>query len=125
MSLPRPLCTRLPPDLEAELETRFFELDWSPSHGLREIAREWLAVQRFPMIEFRDTLAGRRAGLRGGPEVWEIAAAAGPGRAMSASLGQRFAWVPADQLDEALAYARAHRDEIDRIVLREERFSSR
>ena len=86
MPLPRPLCTRLPSDLESELEERFFELDWSASRGLREIAREWLAVQRFPTIEFRDTPAGRRAGLRGGPEVWEVAAAAGPSRAMSAAV---------------------------------------
>ena len=125
MPLPRPLCTRLPSDLESELEERFFELDWSASRGLREIAREWLAVQRFPTIEFRDTPAGRRAGLRGGPEVWEVAAAAGPSRAMSAALGQRLAWVSAEALDEALCYARASPDEIDRIILREERLSSR
>jgi len=124
MSLPRPLCTRLPADLESQLEARFFELDWSPSQGLRELAREWLAVQQFPLIEFRDTPAGRRAALRGGPEVWEVAAAAGPQRAVSAALGQRFAWVSADALDEALAYARGYPDEIDRIVAREARLSN-
>ncbi|MCG8467695.1 MAG: hypothetical protein MJB57_05720 [Gemmatimonadetes bacterium] len=113
----------MPSELEGPLERRFFELDWTPSRGMREIAREWLAVQRYPRLEFRDTPAGRRAALREGPEIWEIAAAAGPSRAMSAALGQRFAWVQADALDEALGYAREHRDEIDRVIAREERLA--
>ena len=44
---------------------------------------------------------------------------------MSASLGQRFAWVQSELLEEALAYAREHSDEIDRIVARQERLASR
>ena len=123
MSLPRPLCTRLTPELEEPLERRFFELDWRPSEGLRRVVAEWLALQRFPRIVFRDTMAGRRAALRDGPEVWEVAAAAGPSRAMSAAGGQRFAGVRGEALEEALAYARENASEIDPLVARSERLS--
>ncbi len=123
MPLPRPLCTRLSREVESELERIFFEQQWTPSEGLRTILREWLSVQRFPGIEFRETRAGRRAALRGGPEVWEVAAAAGPGRAMSAAVGQRFAGTRTEALEEALAYAKAYADEIDPIIAREERLA--
>ena len=123
MSLPRPLCTRLSREVESELERIFFEQQWTPSEGLRTILREWLSVQRFPQIEFRETRAGRRAALRGGPEVWEVAAAAGPGCAMSAAVGQRFAGTRTEALEEALAFAKEYADEIDPIVAREERLA--
>ncbi|WP_419934286.1 hypothetical protein [Candidatus Palauibacter sp.] len=123
MPLPRPLCTRLSREVESELERIFFEQQWTPSEGLRTILREWLSVQRFPQIEFRETRAGRRAALRGGPEVWEVAAAAGPGRAMSAAVGQRFAGTRTEALEEALAFAKEYADEIDPIVAREERLA--
>lgn len=123
MPLPRPLCTRLPSELEGRLEQRFFEEDWAPSEGLRTVVREWLALDCFARIEFRSTRSGRRAALRDGPEVWEVAAAAGPSRAMSAAVGQKYARVPGEALEEALAYARTNREEIDRIVAREARLS--
>ncbi len=123
MPLPRPLCTRVSREIESELERVFLEQQWTPSEGLRNILLEWLAVQGFPQIEFRETRAGRRAALRGGPEVWEIAAAAGPGRAMSAAVGQRFAGTRTEALEEALSYAKEYADQIDPIVAREERLA--
>ena len=45
-----------------------------PSSGLRRVAEEWWAMQRFPAIAFRDGVSGRRARLRGGPDVWEVVA---------------------------------------------------
>lgn len=123
MTLPRPICTRLPGDVESQLERRFLEQDWSPSEGLRNVIAEWLALQRFEGIEFRDTRAGRRAALRGGPEVWEVAAAAGPNLAMSAAVGQRFAGTRGEALEEALAFAREYREAIEKIVAREARLA--
>ncbi|WP_420442095.1 hypothetical protein [Candidatus Palauibacter sp.] len=123
MSLPRPICTRVAREVESELERVFVEQQWTPSEGLRRILLEWLAAERFPQIEFRETRAGRRAALRGGPEVWEVAAAAGPGRAMSAVVGQRFAGTRTEALEEALAYAKEYPAQIDPIVAREERLA--
>lgn len=123
MPLPRPLCARLPREIESELERVFDEQQWSPSEGLRRIIQEWLSAERYPRIEFRETRAGRRAALRGGPEVWEVAAAAGPARAMSAAVGQRFAGTRTEALEEALAYAREYAGQIDPIIAREERLA--
>lgn len=120
MALPRPLCTRIPPELEAELESRFADLEWSPSEGLRAVVREWLILGRFSHIEFRDTALGRRAALRGGPEVWEVVAVADgdPSRALA-----HFNWVPGESVSEALAYAEEHPAEIRRIIDRNRRLA--
>ena len=108
-----------------ELERVFSEQQWSPSEGLRRVLQEWLSLEEFPRIEFRETRAGRRAALRDGPEVWEVAAAAGAGRAMSAVVGQRFAGTRTEALEEALAYARRHPELIDPIIAREARLARR
>lgn len=123
MPLPRPLCTRLPREIEAELEARFKPLDWSPSEGLRAVVREWLALQRYPSLEFRDTAFGRRAAVRGGPEVWEVAQVAGDGGEVDAGLESHFGWVPRAALEDALAYADAFPAEIRRIVERNRRLA--
>ena len=66
----------------------------------------------FPGIVFRDGPAGRRAGVAGGPDVWEVIEvfqAEGSNRSeAAANLGVRPGLV-----DAAIAYHRAHRDEID------------
>lgn len=123
MALPRPLCTRLPLELESELEDHFAALDWSPSEGLRSIVREWLAVRRFAALEFRDTAFGRRAAVRGGPEVWEVAQAAGEPRRVGAALESHFSWVARAALEEALAYAEAFPGEIRKILERNRRLA--
>jgi hypothetical protein len=127
MSLPRPLCTRISAELEAELEERFKDLDWSPSEGLRAIVTEWLAIGRFPDLAFRDTVVGRRAAVRGGPEVWEVAAIAGPGFGEAGSLPahvrEHFSWVGVSALEQALAYASAYPAETTRIIDRNRRLA--
>lgn len=127
MSLPRPLCTRIPSDLEAELEERFDDLQWSPSEGLRAIIAEWISTGRFPALEFRDTAVGRRAAVRGGPEVWEVVAVAGPGYGAGGALDPRvrdhFSWVDPSGLEQALAYAAAYPAEINRIIERNRRLA--
>lgn len=123
MTLPRPICTRLPADLEAALEARLEELGWAPSEGLRSIVREWLVGGRFPALEFRDTALGRRAAIRGGPEVWEVASVSGPDR--TERTRRHFSWVPPEALDEALAYAEAFADEIDGIIALNARLAGR
>lgn len=121
MPLPRPLCTRIPPDIEARLEERLDDLDWSPSEGLRAIVREWLALDRFPGLEFRDTVVGRRAAIREGPEVWEVAAVASD--ADPAAAKAHFSWVPGGAVEEALAYAAEFPAEIRRIIDRNRRLA--
>ena len=45
----------------------------SASALAEELIEEGLRVRRHPMIVFRDGASGRRAGLIGGPDVWEVA----------------------------------------------------
>ena len=138
MPLPRPICTRLPPDLEAELESRFRDLDWSPSEGLRAVVAEWLAGDRFAALEFRDTVVGRRAAVRDGPEVWEIAAVAlsEPDTTPETWIGvwsgpvpprvrEHFSWVAPDGLEQALRFAAAYPDDVVRIIERNRRLADR
>jgi len=124
MSLPRPICTRMPATLEAELERRLDELDWSPSEGLRNIVTEWLAIQRYPDLEFRDTALGRRAAIRSGPEVWEILAVAdSPG--VTDGGAEHFSWVRGAAIEQANDYAAAFPTEIRRIIERNRRLADR
>ena len=114
------------PRAQPELEERFFALDWSPSEGLRAVVAEWLATNRFPELEFRDSAVGRRAAVRGGPEVWEVVAIAenaggGPGGLDAART--HFAWVEQRGLEQALSYADTYPGEIRRIIERNRRLA--
>lgn len=46
--------------------------DRSLSALAEEILDEGLRMRRHPMITFRPGASGRRAALRGGPDVWEV-----------------------------------------------------
>lgn len=45
----------------------------TPSDRLRRCAEEGARRDERPLITFRDGPTGRRAGLVGGPDVWEVA----------------------------------------------------
>jgi hypothetical protein len=46
----------------------------SSSALAEELIEEGLRVRRHPFVVFRDGATGRRAGLLGGPDVWEVVA---------------------------------------------------
>ena len=80
---------------------------------------EGMRLDRHPGIAFRDGPAGRRPVVVGGPDVWEVIAAARSARergeelidALAARLG-----VPADKIRVAVRYYAEHPDEIDRWI---------
>jgi hypothetical protein len=39
-----------------------------------ELIEEGLRLRRHPLVVFRDGASGRRAGLVGGPDIWEVVA---------------------------------------------------
>jgi hypothetical protein len=85
-----------------------------PSEALRRVAREWWAMNRFPAIEFRDGVTGRRAALRGGPDVWEVVLVWKGYEPDREGLLRHFEGrVEAGALEQALEYYRAFPDEID------------
>ena len=87
-----------------------------PSPGLRRVIQEWWATQRFPEITFRDGVSGRRAVLRNGPDVWEVAMVAPGYRHDTAAISAHFAGINQQALDQALAYAARFPDEISAIL---------
>lgn len=66
------LTARIDDWLDEEIRRFWDERGVGPSSGFRRVAQEWWALQRFPRLEFRDGVTGRRAGIRGGPDVWEV-----------------------------------------------------
>jgi hypothetical protein len=68
----RPTSFRLSADLLARLEGEATGAGTTVSALVTELLEEGLRVRRFPGVVFRDGPAGRRAGLVGGPDVWEV-----------------------------------------------------
>ena len=75
-------------------------------------------MEQHPGIVFRSGPGGRRAGLIGGPDVWEVVRAVRAGTeaeqvaATRDDLAERVGVTP-DLLGAALGYYAEHRDEID------------
>lgn len=92
------------------------------SDALRRYAEEGDRAETHPGIVFRSGPAGRRAGLAGGPDVWEIALALrrlGGGSQAAEKLAEELSISP-DRVHVALRYAREYPDEIEsRIELHE------
>jgi hypothetical protein len=80
---------------------------------------EGMRLDRHPGIAFRDGPAGRRPVVVGGPDVWEIIAAARSaperGHELIGALAERLG-VPADKIRIAIRYYAEYPDEIDRWI---------
>jgi hypothetical protein len=105
---------RLEERLAERLRLRARAAGESLSDRLRRYADEGARRDEHPMITFRDGPTGRRAGLIGGPDVWEVAMwiddldAAGHSAAELAADGI----VTRAQIDAVLAYRAAYPEEI-------------
>jgi hypothetical protein len=104
---------RLDDGLAERLRLRARAAGESLSDRLRRYAEEGARRDEHPMITFRDGPTGRRAGLIGGPDVWEVAMWLGElGSAKDpADLGFQGV-VSRPQIDAVLAYRAAYPDEI-------------
>jgi hypothetical protein len=85
-----------------------------PSEALRRVVHEWWAMSRFPAIEFRDGVMGRRAGLRAGPDVWEVVMVWKDYEPDRDAFHRHFGgYVTPDGLDQALDYCASFAEEIE------------
>ncbi len=114
---------RLDDRLAERLRRRARAAGESVSDRLRRYAEEGARRDEHPMITFRDGPAGRRAGVMGGPDVWEVAMwiedLSGE-RDPIATLVQE-QQLTHSAIDAALRYRDAYPDEIDaRIALHRE-----
>jgi hypothetical protein len=105
---------RLDDALAERLRMRARAAGESLSDRLRRYAEEGARRDEHPLITFRDGPAGRRAGLIGGPDVWEVSMwvedltdEADPAAALVAD-----GVVTRPQIDAALRYRGAYPDEI-------------
>jgi hypothetical protein len=58
--------------MDREIRAYWKRLGEKPSPGFRRIIEEWWVMENMPLLEFRDGVSGRRAGVRSGPDVWEV-----------------------------------------------------
>lgn len=104
---------RLDDRLAERLRLRSRAAGESLSDRLRRYAEEGARHDEHPMITFRDGPTGRRAGLIGGPDVWEVAmwvddlSSADPAAELTAD-----GVVNRTQIDAALAYRSDYPTEI-------------
>jgi hypothetical protein len=84
------------------------------SDRLRRYAEEGARRDEHPLVTFRDGPAGRRAGLLGGPDVWEVVMwledLAAEGDPIAALVEDSI--LTRSQVDAALRYSAAYPDEI-------------
>ena len=105
---------RLDDGLAERLRIRARAAGESLSDRLRRYAEEGARRDEHPLITFRDGPTGRRAGLVGGPDVWEVvmwledlADETDPAAALAED-----GMVTRPQIDAALRYRVAYPDEI-------------
>lgn len=116
------LTARLDDWLKEDIERFWRERGEGPSTGLRRMAQEWWVMNRFPAIEFRDGISGRRAGVRGGPDVWEVALVARDYEGDREGLYEHFGgFTDRDALDQALEYAERFPEEVGAMIAENER----
>jgi hypothetical protein len=125
----RSFSARFSAEVIDELEAHSNRIGESKARVAERLIDEGLQLEEFPGIIFRSGPAGRRAGIAGGPDVWEIirdlkrAAAEGkrdPIQAVAIMTG-----LDRTRIELAAAYYAAHPDDIDERIQIEEQSAER
>lgn len=107
------------PEVVARLKSEAAARGASSSALAEELIDEGLRTRRHPLIVFRDGPTGRRAGITGGPDVWEVAAGIIDGDVPANERRGRavevFGLSPR-QVDAALGYYAEFTEEIDAAI---------
>ena len=118
----RPITTRLPDWMDRDIRDYWRRQGQKPSPGYRRVIEEWWTTHNLPLIEFRDGVSGRRAGIRGGPDVWEVVLVARDCDhdidALEYHYGEHLS---RHALEQALRYEQQFPDQIDAWVQENER----
>lgn len=108
-----------------ELEAQSARMGLSKSQLGERLLEEGLHMEQFPGLVFRSGPTGRRAGLAGGPDVWEVVRDIKGAAAVRATdpVGRvaGVSGIPRAKVELALSYYAAHPEAIDeRIRLADE-----
>jgi|HubBroStandDraft_4_1064222.scaffolds.fasta_scaffold02225_8 hypothetical protein len=112
-------------DVVAMLDARSERLGESKARVAERLIEEGLRIEELPGIVFRSGPTGRRAGITGGPDVWEIArdlkGAVAEGAADPIGTVARVSGLDRAVVELAASYYAAYPDDIDeRIRLNEQ-----
>jgi hypothetical protein len=127
-AMARPASFRLPEELLRRINDEAAERHTSVTALVAALLDEGLKTRRFPGIVHRDGPTGRRAGVVGGPDVWEIVTALKQGRGKGEQRLRRLAdelGLPLQHLRTALAFYAEFPDEIDERIAINERTARR
>ncbi|HUN78385.1 MAG TPA: hypothetical protein VMU32_05660 [Solirubrobacteraceae bacterium] len=117
----RQFSARLDAAVIDRLQRRGAEAGLNKSRLAERYIDEGMRMEEHPGVVFRDGPTGRRAGLSGGPDVWEvIAAVRAGGHASDEAVGAVADWArltPA-QVRSALGYYAAYPEDIDARIAR-------
>jgi hypothetical protein len=107
------------PEVLSALKAEATARKLSSSALAEELIEEGLRLRRHPLVAFRDGATGRRAGLIGGPDIWEVIAGLTGGDVPAAKRIDRavelFGLSP-EQVSAALDYYAAFPVEIDEAI---------
>ena len=118
----KPITTRLPHWMDQEIRDYWRRQGQRPSPGYRRVIEEWWTTQNLPLIEFRDGVSGRRAGIRGGPDVWEVVLVARDcGRDVGALEQHYGEHLSREAIEQALRYEQQFPNEMDAWLQENER----
>ena len=117
----RHLSVRVDEDVLARLDVESRRMGRSRSWLVKQLLDEGLRMERHPGIMFRTGPAGRRPGLIGGPDVWEVVRTC-LGHdvgdvAVRRDIGERTG-LTADQVRVALRYYAEYSGEVDEWIRR-------
>ena len=106
---------RLEDGLAQRLRLRARAAGETLSDRLRRYAEEGIRRDEHPLVTFRDGPTGRRAGLVGGPDVWEVVMWVEDlsGERDPAAVLAEESTLTRAQIDSALRYRAAYPDEVD------------
>lgn len=109
----RVMSVRFQDDQVARLGRVSRRLGKRPSETITLLVEEALRMAEHPQIDFRDSMAGRQAYVKGsGLAVWEVALIARSYDGDAAGVAAHLRW-PETRVRAALTYARDYSDEID------------
>ena len=124
----RHLSVRVGEDLFEQLEAQSRRSGQTRSAVAKQLLEEGLRMEQHPGVVFRSGPGGRRAGLAGGPDVWEVVGALRGGDESDpedlTGIGERTG-LTGEQVRAALGYYADYSDEIHGWIRRVEEEAER